>query len=425
MGIIRKQTIAGTFFSYLGVILGFITTALLFPKYLTTDQVGLLKLMVSFTMIFAQFGSFGFNNVTTRMFSYFRDYEKKHHGFFLVMMGIALVGFVFVLLVYQLMKGYLIQEYSEQSSLFVEYINWIIPLIFFQLFFTIMDTYYKVLYNAIFGTILKEFVQRIFIFLSIGLLIIDVINFHQFVFAYVASLSLPTVVLLVKLIYEKQVSLSWDPSFYRRRLVRTLANLSLYGILMSYTGILVLHIDTIMINHFNGLSDTGVYSITFFFGTLILIPARPLSKIAGVILADAFRKKNMKEVETIYSKSIINQALIAMLVFVGIWANIDNIFRILPPEYLPGKYVILFISLANLFEMFTGVSHLLIFNSRYYRMMTVFLLMFVFLIIVSNLYFIPIYGIVGAALASAISRFIYSLVRVGYIYKKFKFVPFD
>lgn len=255
--------------------------------------------------------------------------------------------------------------------------------------------------------------------------IFNILDFRQLVIAYIAALSLPTLIIFVQLIREKQVSFSWDGNFYRKRLVKTLVNVSFYGILMSYTGILVLHIDTIMINHFNGLSDTGVYSITFFFGTLILIPGRPLSKIAGVVIADAFRKKDINNVETIYTKSIINQALIGTLVFIGIWANIDNVFRILPEEYAAGKYVIFFIALANLFDMFAGVSHLVIFNSKYYRMMTVFLLIFVVLIIGTNLIFIPILGIVGAAIASAISRFIYTMMRIAYVNRKFKFTVFD
>lgn len=405
--------------------MGFLTTGILFPEYLSVDQVGLLKLLVSVMTLFAQFGSLGFNNVTTRLFPYFRDKEKKHHGYFLAMISVALLGFVVVCVGFLLMKPMLIEHYQEKSSLFIDYIFLIIPLIFFQLFFTILDTYYKVLFNAVFGTVLKDVVQRVFILLSLVLFVFDLIDFDLMVYFYAGSLAMPTVLLFARLLYEKEISLHFDRAYYRKRLVKVLLNTSLYGIILSYSGALIINIDTLMVNHYLGLEATGIYAITFFFGTLILIPGRPLGKIAGVVIAEAFKKKDYQQVAIIFRKSILNQSLIAMLIFIGLWGNIDNVFRILPPEYEAGKYVILFISVANVFDMMAGVSNLIIFNSRYYRIMSVFLSLFVVLIVLTNIIFIPMWGMIGAAVASMISRFIYTTLRVFYVYKKFHFQPFN
>lgn len=43
MGIIIKQSIKGTIFSYIGVVLGFVTVGLLWPKLLNADQIGLIN----------------------------------------------------------------------------------------------------------------------------------------------------------------------------------------------------------------------------------------------------------------------------------------------------------------------------------------------------------------------------------------------
>ena len=47
MGIIIKQTIKGTLWSYLGVAIGFVTTAYLYTNYLSTEIVGLFGLLLS------------------------------------------------------------------------------------------------------------------------------------------------------------------------------------------------------------------------------------------------------------------------------------------------------------------------------------------------------------------------------------------
>ena len=174
-----------------------------------------------------------------------------------------------------------------------------------------------------------------------------------------------------------------------------------------------------------GIAQTGVYAITFFFGTLILIPSRSLIKISSVVIADAWKENNLKIINDIYHKSCLNQVIFAGLLFVGIWANINNVFEILPTEYAAGKYVIFFIALSSLIKMAGGVNNMILFTSKYYKIHTLFILILVILIIVSNLIFIPMYGIVGAALASALSNFIFMLMEFIFIKVKFKFQPYN
>ncbi|MGM0409102.1 MAG: hypothetical protein ACQERU_14065, partial [Bacteroidota bacterium] len=57
MGIIIRQSIKGSIWSYIGVGIGFITTAYLFPEYLTTDVIGLFGLLIAWSNLFAQFSA--------------------------------------------------------------------------------------------------------------------------------------------------------------------------------------------------------------------------------------------------------------------------------------------------------------------------------------------------------------------------------
>lgn len=113
-----------------------------------------------------------------------------------------------------------------------------------------------------------------------------------------------------------------------------------FGVIVGFSNVLVLSVDRIMVEKMIGMDAAGVYSITFFFGTLVVIPARSLRKIAGTMLAEAWKNKDMKTIEEIYSKSIVNQLLIGVLIFIGLWSNIHNVFEILPKDYESGKWVI-------------------------------------------------------------------------------------
>ena len=424
MGQIRQQTIKGTIYSYIGVILGFMISGLFLPNILTPGENGLLKLLISYSSLFAQFATLGFNSATTRLFTYFRDHQKNHHGFLFLNLLVMTAGFILAMFAFYLLRDYIIGKSEDTSALFVNYINFLIPLIFFTLLFQMLDTYYKVLFKTVIGTFLKEFIQRIFVLASIALFFFGTITFEEFVIAYVISNSLPGFILFFTLIFTKEFNLRPELSFLNKSLVKQLGSISFYGILFGFTGILVLNIDSIMISTMIGISATGIYAITYFFGTLIIVPARSLRKISGTILADAWRDQNMKVVEDLYKKSSINQFVFGALLFIGIWANIHNVFEILPEEYQAGKWVIFFIGMMNLVEMVSGVSNTLLATSKYYKYTAYLNILMVGFIVGSNYIFIQLFGLVGAAVASLTSIALISLIRYVFIYKRFHMHPF-
>lgn len=183
MGIIKKQSISGTIYSYVGVLLGFVITALLFPRVFSTEEVGLLRVLVSYSTLFAQFAGMGFSMVTVKLFPYFRSKDEKHHGFLGLSLLVSLIGFLIAVSVYVLLRPNIVEHASGKSELFVTYFYYVVPLIFFTLLFNVFDTYYRVLYNAVKGIIVKEVFQRLAILGVILLYYFNLIdlsaNYHQ------------------------------------------------------------------------------------------------------------------------------------------------------------------------------------------------------------------------------------------------------
>jgi len=424
LGIIKKQSISGTIYSYIGVVLGFITTGLLYPLLFSTEEVGLLRILVSYSLLFAQFAGLGITTVTVKIFPYFRDYERKHHGFLGLALLVSGIGLLIAISTFILFKGIILDTGKGGNNLFTQYFYYIVPLIISTLLFNVFDTYYRVLYNAVKGIIYKEVIQRTLILLVIILFSINKIDFHQAVILYTIALITPTILLFLSLIYNKQLFLIPDLSFVDTKLAHEMLIIGAFGILASFSGIISMTIDSIMIERMIDLSALGIYTVTFFFGTLILVPMRTMGKISSVVIADAWRINDLKIIDSIYKKSSISLTIIGLLLLIGIWSNIDNVFQIIPVKYLPGKYVILLIGIASLFDIALGISPHIIVNSKHYRYLSYFLITFALLLIITNYIFIPIYGIVGAALATLISKLIYNLVKFIFLYYKFKLQPF-
>lgn len=423
MGIIQKQSIKGFIYTYLGVIVGFITTGYLMPKYLQQSEIGLLRVLVSYSTLLAQFSSFGFSVVILRMFPYFRDPATKNHGFFGLFSIIAVIGFTISMLGFLLYYQFYMK--TDISDLLSHYIIWVLPLTLFILLFTLSDSYIRALYDAISGTIAKELLQRIFILIAILFFIFGFLAFNGLVAGYILAFAIPPIVIFYHLIRKKSIGLIPDFKYIDSDLRKKIIGVSIFGLISSFSNIIALNIDVLMVERFLDLSSTGIYSIAFFFGMLVSIPSRPLTRISAIVVAESFKNNDIKKIDLIYKKSSINLTLIGLLLFLGIAINMENIIRLIGEDYRSGYYVILIIAFANVIQMSSGVLNQVIFNSEYYRYSTYFILLFAFIIVITNLILIPEYGITGAAIATLISKSIYEFSRIVFVKVRLKLNPYQ
>jgi O-antigen/teichoic acid export membrane protein len=201
-----------------------------------------------------------------------------------------------------------------------------------------------------------------------------------------------------------------------------------FGFMMSLAGLTSLglkFLDIVLLGKYVALSLVGVYAIAAFIPTLIEAPYNALDRIIAPRVANAWANQNMEEIRDIYKKSTKYMLLAGGLLFIGINLNISTLMNLLPPGYNAGIPVVLIISLGTLLNMATGSNDSIIYNSSKYRYGT-YLLIFLFLFAFAvNIVFIPIYGIIGAALATAASALLYNSIKYVIIYRLFNMQPFD
>ncbi|WP_372650802.1 lipopolysaccharide biosynthesis protein [Draconibacterium sp.] len=425
MGIIIKQSIRGAIWSYLGVGVGFITTAYLYPNYLTPEIVGLFALLTAWSGLFAQFSSLGFHGVTARLFPRFRNNENGHNGYIFIAFIVMLIGFVLFLIAFLFLRPWLVESNLEKSALFADYVDLLVPLTFLALLFTFLDGFNKMLYNAVLGAFLTEFVQRVSILLILLFYIIGWLTLHGLILAYAGAIGLKGAFIFFFLLFRKELNFKPKLNFVDQSLKREMLSVAVYSILTGIGGSIVFQIDKIVINQVMGLTATGVYTIAFFFGTLVMIPSRTLLKISSTVIAEAWKKNDIKAIDENYHKSCLNQFIIAAFLFGGIWINIDNIIIILGSQYHSGKWVIFFIGLGFLIDMGTGTNGIIIILSKYYKVSLLFLLVMVVTVFLSMYLLIPIWGITGAAIAIAIAFLVNNFMRWLFLKVKFKMQPFS
>ena len=216
--------------------------------------------------------------------------------------------------------------------------------------------------------------------------------------------------------------------------VRELIQFGLFVIAGGASAMLVSRLDMVMIGKFMSLKHVAFYSVAFYVGNAIRVPARAVVAISDPIVSKAWKNNNLKIIKQIYYKSSINQLIIGGIFFVCIWLSVDDIFSLLPKKFSGGKLVVFFIGLSQLFNVSMGANTAIIVNSKFYKFdlySNLFLLVVTFL---SNYLFIPessplkhleIVGINGAAFATALSIFLFNLLKFIFILVKVRIHPFS
>lgn len=424
MGIIVRQSVSNTIISLVGIVLGFVLTILLFPHILNPDQYGLTRVLISASMISSQFAHLGFQNLVMRYFPYFKNADPQEHGFLFWIITIPITGFLLFCAIYLLAGDLIIQYYSERSPLFVDYYLWVLPLTFSILYFEVLNNYLRSLRDSITGSIVNEVVQRVVTILFLVLFFFGWIDFASFVMLFVSGYLLQPGVVALKIWRMQEWKIRPNLDILRKPLVMGMANYSLFSLLGGLTTVIVWNVDILMISSILGLEMAAIYSIAFYMVTVVTLPHRSIIKIATPLLAEFIKKKQWSDVESIYRKSSLNQIIPGLLIFGLIWIHLDIFYLILPDIYSAGKWVVLIVGVARLMSMATGLNGVILLNSRHYKVSFYTNIVLVVFVIGTNYLLIPIYGIEGAALASAVSLLVFNSIKYFYVLIKMKMQPF-
>jgi O-antigen/teichoic acid export membrane protein len=424
MGIVQKASIRLTIFSYLGAALGYFNKVLLFTNFLSVEQVGLINILNNISVLYAQVATLGISTVSIRFFPYFQEKDKQHHGFLFWTNCVITVGFLLATVMFVFLKPVFIQHYSERSPLLIDFYYYNIPLALGILYFQFLESYLKSLLKTGVSTFTYELIGRILVTVIIGIYALKLIDFHQFVILYVLCNGSLALILLAYTAYLKQLFIKPVKSVRFNRFFKIILTYGMFTIMSALGGTVLVSIDSLMVSSKLNLGQAGIYTTVFLIATVITLPYRSIQKISHPLLARFWKEKDMDAMSDLYRKTTLIDMILGGLLLIGLWINIDSIFRFMPQEYHTAKYAFLLLAIAKYFDMATGLNGYIIVTSKKYKSDLWFMFLLIVITIVMNLVLIPMYGITGAALATLISIALYNFLRLGFVYYYYRMQPF-
>ncbi|KGO01499.1 oligosaccharide flippase family protein [Porphyromonas sp. COT-290 OH3588] len=416
--IVAQESLKGTIVTYIGVAVGFLTTFFILTNYLTPEEVGLTRLLVEVATLLSGFGLLGLTTSISRFFPYFYDEASLgagrgsiiHHGFFRHISLVALLGSCITLPLYYLLREPITALFERNSAMFVDYYLWVIPLTLLLTLWTISELYSIQLLKLFVPKTIRELILRLLLLTSYIIYALGWVSFPQFIGLFVLAYGLSMLTSLTYLSRLTRLNFRHDKSFLTPELKRTFGRYTLLAFLATVGTTLAGRMDLLLLAFVDrdGLASVAVFTVAFFMVSIVEGPTRAIIGIATARIASVMKHKDYARTRLIYEQVSFYQLLTSLIIFLGIWCNMDNILSIMPAgaSYLESKNTFLFLGLAKLVEVTFTASHPIVSCSPYYHWNLYYTLSLIIVALIANLFLIPIFGTMGAAMSTLITAIV-------------------
>lgn len=424
MGKIVKQSFLTTLSSYIGVIVGYINVLWLLPYALSPEEVGIFRTIQDMGLLLVPFAQLGLGHGITRFYPRVKD---QQFSFFTFSLFLTLIGFGAVALGFLAFKQQIIQAYAANSPEIINFLSVVLFITLFAVLNSVLDAFTRSFMKIAVPTFFREVVLRLLLALIVSAYLLGWLNFDQLMWG-LADIYLFTLLgMIIYMIRNGMFKLSFNWASLSTPFRKEYIQYSLITLLGTAGSILIMKIDSLMVASMIGLDANAIYAIGFAIAVVIEMPRRAVSQVVMPVIAEKFALNQSKEINTLYKSVAVNQLLLCLLIFLGIWANIDNLYHFVPNRevYQAGKWVVLLIGLGKLCDVLFSVNGEIIVFSRFYIFNITSTLLMCVMVVVLNLLMIPVWGIEGAALSSLLAMFFHNLVKYLYVKKRLGFDPFS
>ncbi len=192
---------------------------------------------------------------------------------------------------------------------------------------------------------------------------------------------------------------------------------TMLGLLINWTSIFLLGI-------WGTNADVGIFSLAARTAMLISLTLIAVNSIAAPKFAELYKLGDIKALGSTARSSAKMTTLLASPVLIFFIFLSDWIMGIFGSEFTGGGFILIILALGQFINVATGsVGYLLIMSGNETLMRNITALTALTNLLL-NLWLIPIYGILGAAIATAVSLSLQNLLAAFYVFKKIKISTF-
>jgi len=200
---------------------------------------------------------------------------------------------------------------------------------------------------------------------------------------------------------------------------------SLQVLLSGFSYLLLNYTDRLMLGYFGKASDVGIYAAAGNMAMLLTVILSALLPIASPITADLYSKGNSEALSSVF-RTVTRWAFTMTLpIFLIFFFSSQGIMSVYGPEFASGAAVLMILSVGQLVNVGTGPVGMLLEMTGKQKITLYMGLILVVVNIILNLWLIPLFGAIGAALATAMSVTAIFTILLFLVYRMYRIQVYD
>lgn len=431
MSNIRRQSIISSIVIYIGFAVGLLNTYFFTREGTFTEaEYGLTTIVIAIATLMASFATLAMPSYIFKFHPYYNEHlSPKKNDMISWALIVSLIGFLLVIIAGLALKNLVIQKFGTNAPRLVNYYYWIFPMGLGLTIYAVLEAYTWSLHKSVVANFFREVQWRLFTTVLIVLYITNVIkDYDLFIKCFAFTYPGIAVSLFIYLIVIKRIHFTLKPSKVSRRFLKKIVTLCsfVYGGTLIFT--LSQVFDTIVIASLldNGAAKAGIYGLATIMTSIIQAPQRGIISASISHLSKAWKDKNMTLLQKVYQRSSINQLVFACSIFLLIWMNFEDGIKTfgVKSTYLDASSIFFLLGITKIIDMGTGVNAQIIATSTYWRFELLSGVVLLSVMLPLTYLLTKEYGLIGPAIATVVSITIYNLIRIIFLWKKFKLFPF-
>ena len=412
----NRTSIHSSGLTLFGFFLGALNTLVLYTRLVGVEQYGTIAFILASATLISPFISLGTPQGLLRFYDSLTLFERPRLLGFAILAIFLITSILFGVVYF--FHGWLGQYSDAINDLSLYESVTILAIALSMGVFELGFALAKLQYKPRFGVFLKEVYPRLLITLYLIHLYWSDFNWRQFILFLLMSYLTRALFIWIVALRISGISPSFNPKGLRLNAIMSYSLLVLLG---SSLSLFFLEVDKVMLFELMTASEVANYTVAVFFATTVAIPFRgylPLygSKIARSYNADSNSFNAAYELKSANEQILDFSSLIVLLLL----AAFPLIQIVLPAEFEKGLELIPILIFAKFIDSISGLTTPLFQYSKFYsKYLALSILMFA-LLVLTNVWMIPLYGLKGAAFATALTFCVFSVLKHWFAWRWFR-----
>ena len=422
MSVVARQGVKYSIIGYLGFLLGTFSAIFIFPYDM--EFYGKLRYILPTAEIIVPIIVFGLSFSNVKFFAKVNA-DGKHHNMLSLSLLAVIINFLIVVGGFFLI-AYWFPDFKKLEIWKMK--NLILPLALVLALSSVFNKFLTNYKRVVVPNIFENFIPKL---ANLGAFCL----FFFMGFAEKSAYGFFFMMFVISLfgygLYTnrlEKVKFDFDLGYFKKdNFYREILTYSLFGFLGNIGNYIAIKIDSYMIGEFISFEENGIYNNIYSIISLIVVPQMGLFNLSAPIINKVLANGDYNELDRFHKKTSLSLFFLGLVLFCCIAVGFPYLADFMKngEDLRSSEPIVWVLGFAMLFDLATGFNGHIISLSRYYKFNIVVMLILAVLTITTNMLFLKHtdLGILGIAIAYAISLSLFNIIKIIFNYIKFNVFP--